>query len=196
MSAQYDHYLYEHKAAVATAFSWIDERMPDILLPEFYGTYEYNIKFAHDESKNDIEEYDAYDNYFYGNRSHKVVEDFNRAWLHHIHNNPHHWQYWVLFEDDPSTGKPYKALDMPDPYIIEMICDWWSFSFRSGNLHEIFDWYDEHKKTMVLSDTTRKRVEYVLDRIRKELEPEIVNEKPEIEEGAVKDESDTPVNPE
>ncbi len=27
---------------------------------------------------------------------------FNTAWLKHIHRNPHHWQHWVLFEDNPS----------------------------------------------------------------------------------------------
>jgi hypothetical protein len=26
---------------------------------------------------------------------------FDKAWLHHQHNNPHHWQYWLLREDSP-----------------------------------------------------------------------------------------------
>src|SRR5438445_12020655 len=29
--------------------------------------------------------------------------DFDRAWLHHQHFNPHHWQHWVLREDPGYT---------------------------------------------------------------------------------------------
>lgn len=170
MSYQYDMYIQEHKANVASAFRWIEKNLPDILKPELGGVYEYNICYEHDESKYSIEEYKAYDDYFYGDKSHEVVEKFNRAWLHHIHANPHHWQHWILFEDDPTSGEKYKALDMPDPYILEMICDWWSFSFRAGDLHEIFRWYDERKDRIVFSKATRKRVEYILDRIREKLD--------------------------
>ena len=176
MSNAYDSYIAEHKAAVASAFSWIEENLPDILLPEFAGAYKWNACYEHDESKYTTEEYEAYDNYFYGNKSYENKKKFDQAWLHHIHNNPHHWQYWILFEDDPESGKPYKALDMTDPYIVEMICDWWSFSFRSGDLYEIFKWYDYHKKIMILSDKTRKRVEYILDRINTKLDEEMEKE--------------------
>lgn len=37
--------------------------------------------------------------------SYEVVENFNRAWLLHIHRNPHHWQHWVLINDDPELGE-------------------------------------------------------------------------------------------
>lgn len=172
MSTLYDTYIQEHKAAVAEAFSWIEENLPDILLPEFAGTYSWNTTYSHDESKYLTEEYKAYDDYFYGDKSYEVVKAFDYAWLHHIHNNPHHWQYWILFEDDPKTGTPYKVLDMTDPYIIEMICDWWSFSFRAGDKYEIFNWYDDHKAKMLLSDKTRKRVEYILGQIKNKLDEE------------------------
>lgn len=170
MSNQYDEYIQTHKADVATAFAWLRDNLPDIFDEKLGGVYMWNTCYDHDESKYSTEEYDAYDNYFYGNASTAVKEKFDQAWLHHIHANPHHWQYWILFEDDPTTDKPYRPLDMPDPYIIEMICDWWSFSFKSRNLYEIFDWYDSHKNKMMLTDKTRKRVEYILDRIKKELD--------------------------
>lgn len=54
---------------------------------------------------------------------------------------------------------------MPDNYIIEMICDWWSFSWDKGKLDEIFDWYEEHKGYMKLSYSTREKVEDILERI-------------------------------
>ena len=99
--------------------------------------------------------------YFYGgNRSYAVVQEFNYAWLRHIHRNPHHWQYWILVNDDPDEGEV--VMDMPYNYIIEMICDWWAFSHMKGDLTEIFKWYDEHRDYMKLSDNTRKEVEWIL----------------------------------
>ena len=59
---------------------------------------------------------------------------------------------------------------MPYNYIIEMICDWWAFSWKSGNLYEIFDWYDKHKEYMILHNSTRKSVEYILNRIKEKLD--------------------------
>ena len=129
---------------------------------------EYQIVNAHDQSKYSKEEYDAYDNYFYGNRSYEVVREFNVAWLHHIHNNPHHWQYWILHNDNPDEGMI--LLDMPDEYILEMICDWWSFSWTKGDLYEIFNWYNERKSYIKLSDETREKVEGVLDTIKDKLD--------------------------
>lgn len=59
---------------------------------------------------------------------------------------------------------------MPYNYIIEMICDWWAFSWNGRNLNEIFDWYDKHKDYMKLSDATRKTVEDILSKIKEKLE--------------------------
>lgn len=125
----------------------------------------------HDYSKENQEEYTAYGDYFYGgNHSFAVVRDFNFAWLHHIHNNPHHWQHWVLINDDPENGTV--GLDMPAKYIIEMICDWWSFSWKTGNLFEIFNWYEKHKDYMILSNQTRIFVEIYLAMMKSILEEE------------------------
>ena len=70
--------------------------------------------------------------------------------------------------DDPKEGTI--ALDMPDEYIIEMICDWWSFSWRSGDLTEIFKWYDDHKNRMILHERTRASVELILTMIKYKLD--------------------------
>lgn len=170
MSVLYDNYLREHIDAVNSAYRWLCDNdciSNDIKMtcPTFFT--------SHDESKYSSFEYDPYDRYFYGNdRSAKVVNDFNRAWLHHIHNNPHHWQHWVLMEDDPKTGENYICIEMPAFYVVEMISDWWSFSFRAGNLREIFDWYEKHKKTMKLHKNTRKLVEDILSKIAKKLDEE------------------------
>lgn len=167
MGTQYDLYLANHKANVAKGFEWLRENLPEVI--EFDEHFEWQICTNHDFSKTDQDEYDAYDKYFYGgNRSYAVVQNFRRAWLRHIHMNPHHWQHWVLINDDPGEGEI--VMDMPYLYIVEMICDWWAFSWSKGNLHEIFTWYDEHKKYMKLSNATRKSVEIILDKIRAKLE--------------------------
>lgn len=173
MSYEYNQYLIQHKTNVNKGFNWLCENLPELLKVEF--NYEWYIQFEHDQSKNEPDEYDAYDAYFYGgNRSFEVVQEFRKAWLLHIHRNPHHWQYWVLINDDPEEGEI--ILDMPYNYIIEMICDWWSFSWAKGNLEEIFAWYDEHSKHMKLSENTRTTVEDILKQIKKKLE-ELDNEK-------------------
>ena len=142
--------------------------MPELIIDIYGVDYEHQIGFEHDLSKSDMEEYNSYDAYFYGgNRSYQVVQDFNYAWLRHIHKNPHHWQYWILIEGDPELGEI--VLDMPYNYILEMICDWWAFSWSSNNLYEIFNWYDAHKDYMKLSDKTRRLVESILDRIHSKL---------------------------
>lgn len=170
MSREYDLYLEQHKANVAKGFYWIRENLPEILKmyygPE--GDLEHQICYAHDASKSDPEEYVAYDRYFYGgNRSYAVCQDFNYAWLRHIHQNGHHWQHWILRNDNPDEGEI--ILDMPFNYIIEMICDWWAFSWNSENLNEIFNWYEQHRDYMKLSPKTRNTVEDILEKIQLKL---------------------------
>ena len=123
----------------------------------------------HDESKFTIDEYEAYEDFFYGSAvpEPEIRRAFDKAWLHHIHNNPHHWQYWVLINDDPEEG--IKCLEIPGEYIIEMICDWWSFSWKANNLKLIFDWYNNHKDYMKINEKSKNRIEYILNRISDEL---------------------------
>lgn len=163
MSIEYSNYIMEHVANVEKAYIWLREK--EIISDEL--TTQINW---HDVSKYLKDEYDAYDNYFYGKKTEKVKTEFNYAWLHHIHNNPHHWQHWVLVNDEDGTH----ALEMPREYVIEMICDWWAFSHKTGNLYEIFEWYKSHKKNMILHEKTKKLVEELLDRIKEELDKEVI----------------------
>lgn len=144
----------------------------------------------HDESKYSKEEYEPYDAYFYGgNKSYEVVMNFNKAWLHHIHNNPHHWQHWVLINDDASTnenGIPYEhklnnltALEMPLEYVYEMIADWWTFSWKNNNLLEMFNWYQAHRPLMVLEARTDFRVMNILSAIYEVLKMQMRLQHPE-----------------
>ena len=172
MSVQYDNYLTEHKENVAKGFRWLQENIPEVI----EDGLEWQICFNHDASKTDPEEYDAYDAYFYGNnRSYSVVQNFKKAWLRHIHNNPHHWQHWILINDEPKEGMV--VIDMPYIYVVEMICDWWSFSWKKGDLNEIFGWYEDRKDYMKLSANTRRSVEYILGKMKNKLEEKDIDER-------------------
>lgn len=167
MSREYNIYISQHKENVRNAYEWMTVHIPD-KLPTGLSSALDNI-LSHDASKYEDDEYKAYDRYFYGgNRSYQVLEDFNRAWLTHIHRNPHHWQHWILCQDNPKEGEI--ILDMPIQYIVEMICDWWAFSWIKGDLTEIFKWYDERKDYIKLSPKTRKTVDDILAAIREELD--------------------------
>jgi hypothetical protein len=168
MSIEYDNYLIQHKRNVYKGYEWIRHNLVELLKGN-HDDYEWQLMHNHDYSKSDKEEYDAYDAYFYGgNRSYQVMRDFRKAWLRHIHHNPHHWQHWVLINDDPNEGEI--LLDMDYIYIIEMICDWWAFSWAKDNLYEIFNWYDAHKNYMKLSEYTKRTVEHILTEIRNKLD--------------------------
>lgn len=174
MSVKYDEYLQDHKNNVYKAFEWLKEHYfpKHIYDNDFINELAHMTQFNHDASKTDIEEYEAYDQHFYGNRSYENEEAFLYAWNHHLHNNPHHWQYWILVNDDKDNGE--KLLEIPDKYIFEMICDWWSFSWRSGNLYEIFDWYEKGKDYRKINPVSLEKIETILATIKHLLDEEKV----------------------
>lgn len=58
---------------------------------------------------------------------------------------------------------------MPDVYIIEILCDWMSFSFKCGDLNEIIRFYENNKHEMVLDDEVRATIVRVMKKIKEEL---------------------------
>lgn len=182
MSIEYDEYLNEHVGAVQKGWQWMETNLMPRLenwIKANYKADEFDIYDVerliaeHDRSKIEPDEYYFYDDYFYlskNNRSHEVVKNFHRAFLMHMHRNPHHWQYWVMSSDN--KGEPSRCVEMPLTYIFEMICDWWSFSWRKGDLTEIFKWWDEHKDYIQLHIKSRKAVEKILEEMKKILATE------------------------
>lgn len=164
MSAEYDMTLKQHVANVRKAYFWIKRSLPEVLLEIPGVDYSWYIDF-HDDSKTIPDEYNAVDAYLYGEQTKEVVAKYKRARLEHRNRNPHHWSYWILHNEDGTT----EVLDMDYPYIIEMICDWWSYSWAQDDLFIIFDWYDANKKTIKLSKKTRKTVEDILNKLEAKL---------------------------
>lgn len=195
MSMQYDIYLKRHIGAVLHNVSWffqnISPEVMDNIFPNLDPTLVSAMAANHDASKYMEEEYQAYDQYFYqnGKNSAEGKMKFDYAFLHHVRRNPHHWQYWVLIDDDGYDnidGHQVKALDMPDNDILEMLADWWSFSYNQylevlnkedssfdeayDELYNVFDWYKEHENSIIFSTETKNKVERFLDVMRHTLD--------------------------
>lgn len=164
VTEQYNEYLSEHIANVRKGYGWLRKHIPGI--DKEYSYIIPQLIYNHDISKYSEDEYMPYANYFYGKKSEKSKTEFNYAWNHHIHNNRHHWQHWLLQNDEDGLI----VLDMPYPYIVEMVCDHWAFSWKSGNLYEIFSWYSKNKNNINLSEKSRAEYENILNQIKKELD--------------------------
>lgn len=99
----------------------------------------------HDWSKFRPSEFFPYAKYFYGkyegDEKVKVNENFNKAWLHHIHRNKHHWQYWILREDDGDT----KHIPIPRKHLKEMLADWHGAGKAINGKKDTVNWYNKNR---------------------------------------------------
>jgi hypothetical protein len=148
----YKQYVVDHKARVEQFADWLLEKCP-ALFDEVDPDVFWDLIKAHDESKFSEEEFESYAQKWFGDG--KKTREYELAWEHHYMNNEHHPEYW--------DGE-----DMPYIYILEMICDWGSFSIASGNMKELSDFYfnkainDPEKN---LSEATKEIIEDILSRI-------------------------------
>ena len=167
---EYDEYLEQHITGVQRAWEEILEPaltdnidVIDITVEEF--DIADKLIENHDASKYDSLEYIPYCNYFYPCEGfEKDQELFDAAWLRHIHHNPHHHQYWVLIRDEGELV----PLDMPIPYICEMLCDWHSFTLRDPK-STAYKWWADNKENMTLSDNTVKIIESIIGYLKEPL---------------------------
>lgn len=79
---------------------------------------------------------------------------FDQAWLFHQHRNPHHWQYWILQNDEDGR----KTLPMPIACVREMVADWRGAGMAQGH-DDIMSWWTKNKDKMLLHPETQKQVE-------------------------------------
>jgi hypothetical protein len=126
-------------------------------------------------------EFIPYANHFYGGKRninegrdatgyYKPVDtgdkEFDFAWLLHQKRNRHHWQWWVLPDDEGSV----KILEISEPYRTEMICDWLGASLAQGKkcphndkYLEVRKWWNVNNHKMQLHPNTRVWIENVLN---------------------------------
>jgi hypothetical protein len=129
----------------------------------------------HDWSKFLPSEWVPYVWYFYGDREqfaenerwfkatgisvgpwlHEVERSFDLAWLHHQRRNDHHWQFWVLRNDDGTT----RALQMTDATRREMLADWMGAGRAITGRWETAEWYAKNREKIMLHPETRAFIE-------------------------------------
>jgi len=125
----------------------------------------------HDWSKFRHDEWFPYANFFHGDGpswtdgwlgwlkdGKDINSEFDVAWLKHQNRNPHHWQYWVIYEDCGVV----KPLPMPDRYRREMLADWRGAGRAINGKDDTKTWYLRKRGNMYLHTETRQWVEQML----------------------------------
>lgn len=130
------------------------------------------LGIIHDWSKFLPSEFILYARYFYNpDGSSKQVRDdmgyykptdtgdraFDFAWLLHQKRNRHHWQWWVLPEDEGNI----KVLPMPEKYRLEMLADWLGAGLAQGT-PDVVKWFAKNQGKMTLHVSTRAWLESIL----------------------------------
>jgi hypothetical protein len=149
---EYKNYIEEHKDRVKQYADWLKENLPELFDNIDIDLFDEMIE-EHDESKYSEEEFEAYAQHFYGDKNNDL--EFEEAWKHHWLNNEHHPEFWL-------------GEDMPYIYILEMLCDWGSFSIDKGNMKELSKYYYEQAKDdeeKNLSDNTKIIIEEIIEKI-------------------------------
>ena len=82
---------------------------------------------------------------------------FDFAWLLHQKRNRHHWQWWILPEDNGGE----KVLEMPATDLREMLADWQGAGQAQGT-SDTATWYRVNKGKMRLHPHTRADIEIYL----------------------------------
>lgn len=166
---KYLKYLFKHKWYVAK---------------ECFKRGLYWQGIIHDLSKFLPSEYFAYRDYFYNNPENdenykslnkvlnrsfteelslliykakikRIKDNFDYAWCYHQKRNKHHFQYFLLKNDD-GTLRP---LEMPIKYRKETLSDWAGCSYALKGFDNTLNWYTENRKKMIIAPETREWLE-------------------------------------
>lgn len=90
---------------------------------------------------------------------------FDKAWEHHFKVNKHHWDHWCYNWELNESGIPLSEcelstpLEIPDRYIIEMICDWTAMGYKFNNTAK--EYYLKNKNKIKLNPKTRYKLELI-----------------------------------
>jgi hypothetical protein len=134
----------------------------------------FYLAIFHDNSKFNLQEFMYYAQYFFdknGNPNNikriygenvigNLPEKFEKIWLNHQKINKHHYNYWIIFENNE-----IKPIPIPDKYIKEMIADWIGVSKTSLINKDVLKWYLENKNSIILHPDTRIKIEKILNNL-------------------------------
>jgi hypothetical protein len=159
---KYSEYVKSHIENVKTCYIMAINAFKDVF-PNVYKNETETFKLIsniknHDKSKIEPDELFAYAHRFFpiegedDPKSKENKDKFKLAWFNHVSKNPHHPSYWVLVDNNGT-----EIFDMPDIYIIEMLCDWMAMSkhFNSTTLEY---WQSESAQKLPMSNYTKFKV--------------------------------------
>ena len=105
----------------------------------------------HDWSKFLPSEYSVYKKRFTSKEY--TEEEWEKAWLHHIHFNPHHHEHWMI------KGQ---AIRMPDVFVKEMVIDWHGAGRGYQGSWDIQPWIDANYQKIVLHPESLEKLKSAL----------------------------------
>lgn len=116
----------------------------------------------HDDSKWSVEEFPHYARQFFGDKEDPT--GWARAWLHHLHYNPHHWQHWIFPDNFKKAGADIESgvLEMPEKYALEMVADWMGASYSYTDSWDMTEWLRKQSHKITLHSKTAEFVEMTL----------------------------------
>lgn len=128
---------------------------------------------CHDDSKWGDFEFPRYAAQFFGPKIEDPAEietratRFAEAWLHHIHHNPHHWQYWIFPDGFSPKGSAVEdgAVRMPDNYIREMVADWMGAEMAYNGSWDMTKWLNGNLPRIRIHSYVREELVYILSEI-------------------------------
>lgn len=127
------------------------------------GLYEEELA-SHDESKWSLSEFPGYALHFHGGGA---PDRFAKAWLHHIHHNPHHWQHWIFPDGFAPKGSKVEngCVVMPMHYALEMVADWMGASMAYTGSWDMTNWLRENIPRIRVHSETAAYLRQVLGSI-------------------------------
>lgn len=149
---KYGEYLKQHLLNVRKAYEFL---LPSIkqklnLSENELALLAQNIR-NHDVSKLRMDEFAPYAQYCFGEKDDEAKVAFDKAETLHKQRNPHHAEYWAE-----------KKEEMPTIYVVEMVCDWWSFSLVRNQPLEVFDFFQKHS----FSQKTKQTIDVLFSAIK------------------------------
>lgn len=92
------------------AFTEYGEAILQIMKNESLTNELYHNVFHHDASKFSVEEFEGYRKFFNpadGESKEDAKIEMGKAWLHHMNENKHHPEYWILRDSEGGKTSRY-----------------------------------------------------------------------------------------
>jgi Family of unknown function (DUF5662) len=126
-------------------------------LPLVYDRSEFGIMLdSHDRSKYKKEESEGYVSFYFPSEDKEKREaDFQKFVMsrhHHIHNNPHHIEYWF----GVSGAGEVTPLQIPDIYILHILANW--IGKCAFNEENFGDWVDKYFHKFLIEENTKTKM--------------------------------------